>query len=151
MSPKAGPLWRSVGSDWRPKAAMSKPQVTHHTSQTHILRFLLNALGVLVLLGKPPPNANVCAGVLHTNTHQHHHDCQQHVTRHTSHIIHHTSHITHHTSSLCPHLFMDKIFVSTSQSLRLPQPTAASSIRRAGTCCTSVVALALCFDKPWES
>lgn len=33
-------------------------------SNTHILRFLLKALGVLLLLGKPAPKANACAGVL---------------------------------------------------------------------------------------
>ena len=92
-------------------------------SRTHILRFLLKALGVLLLLGNPAPNANACAGVLQGRC-----EMERRAAAHSG-----------------GHLFIDKMFVSASQSLRLPLLTVAvsSADRRAGSSGSSALALCL--------
>ena len=76
-------------------------------------RFLLKALGVLPLLGNPPPNAKAWAGVLHKLL------LSVQPAKFAREIV-------AVGTMKDPNLFIDRMLVSTSQSLKLP-PDAADA------------------------
>ncbi len=113
------------------------------TTSTHMRRFLLNALGVLPLLGKPPPNAKEWAGVLRKTASAQPANFRGKIW----HKAEKRLNINRAVYTISD-LFIERMLVSTSQSLRLPLDTTDATTAAPCGSVSCASALAPFFELP---